>query len=87
MCHWNKIYSDTYLFDLGPRFFGQNGIDITWNNDKNVKLVKQLLAGIRSFYENNTILLFHPLVVDHMVDFNTHTQKRFCNITVVLVVV
>ncbi len=50
MCHWNKMYWETYLSDqlnmqaslyffknLGPRrVFGQNGIDITWNNDQKV---------------------------------------------------
>ncbi len=27
--------------------FEQNGIDITWNYDQNVKLVKQLMTDIR----------------------------------------
>ncbi len=47
MCHWHEIYWETYLSyqtntltvispkTLGARqVLGQNGIDITWNNDQ-----------------------------------------------------
>ncbi len=37
---------------------GQSEIDIKWNNDQNVKLVTQLMTGIRSFvrkWHNNII--------------------------------
>ncbi len=60
MCHWDEMYWDIYLSDqinaqivisfkkVGPkRAFGQNGIDLTWNNEQKVKLVKQLMTGIR----------------------------------------
>ncbi len=58
MCHWNEMYWETYLSNqtntqtvislktyklLLPR---QNGIAITWNNNQNVKIVKQLMTGI-----------------------------------------
>ncbi len=58
MYHWNEMYWETYLSDQTntqtfmslkrKTGFGQNGIDITWNNDQNVKLVKHLMTGIRS---------------------------------------
>ncbi len=40
------------------RIFWQNGIDITWNNDQKVKLVKQPMTGIRSFLQkwHNTVI-------------------------------
>ncbi len=47
----SEMYWETYLSEktntqtvisLKTWGFGQNGIDITWNNDKKVKLVKQL---------------------------------------------
>ncbi len=62
MWHWNEMYWETHLYDqintqtviflnLGPRrIFGQNGIDVTWNIAQKVKLVKQLMTGIRTQY-------------------------------------
>ncbi len=38
--------------------FGQNGIDIMWNEDQNVKLVKQLMTGIRIFVQK-----WHNIVI------------------------
>ncbi len=68
MCHWNEMYCETYLADqpntqtvisLKPKtsFFGQNGIDITWNNAQKAKLVTQLMTGIMSFLQkwHNTV--------------------------------
>ncbi len=62
MCHRNEMFWETYLSDqnntqtviswkdIVPRQgFAQNGIDITWNNDQKVKLIKQPMTGIRSF--------------------------------------
>ncbi len=44
-------YINCYFFkNKGPKqVFGQNGINIIWNNNQNVKLVKQLMTGIKSF--------------------------------------
>ncbi len=41
------------------RVFGQNGVDITWNNEQRIQLVKQLMTGIRSFIQkwHNTVIL------------------------------
>ncbi len=72
MSHWNEMYWEPYLFNQtntqtvislktsGPkRVNGQNGINITWNNDQNVKLVKQLMKDIRSFLQkwHNIVIL------------------------------
>ncbi len=63
MCHWSEMYWETYMSDqsniqtvifflnLRPRWvFGQNGIDVTWNNHQNVKLVKHDRSH---FYDND----------------------------------
>ncbi len=44
------MYLETYLFDQTNTqtvIYGQKGIDITWNNDQKVKLVKLLMTDIR----------------------------------------
>ncbi len=40
------------------RVFRHNGIDITWNNDQNIKLVRQLMTGIGSYLRkwHNTVI-------------------------------
>ncbi len=60
MCHWNEMYWETYLSDqtntqtvislktyCQDKFLNKNGIDITWNNDQNDKLLKQLMTRIK----------------------------------------
>ncbi len=47
---WPNQYTNCYFLknNLGPeRICGKNGIDITWNNGQTVKLVIQLMIGIR----------------------------------------
>ncbi len=55
-----KLIHKRYFFKyLGTiQVFGQNVIHITWNNDQNIKLVKQLITDIRSFFPkwDNTVL-------------------------------
>ncbi len=48
---WPNYYTNCYVFkNLGPwRVFGQNEIDIKWNNDENVKLVKLWMKDISFF--------------------------------------
>ncbi len=67
MCHWNEMYWETYMSGqiniqtvISFISVGQNGIEITWNNGQNVKIVKQLMTGIMSFlwkWHNTVILL------------------------------
>ncbi len=47
MCHLNEMYWQTYLSDqtntqtvISLKLFGQNGIDIAWNNNQKPKLFK-----------------------------------------------
>ncbi len=60
---WPNQHTNCYfLKNVGSRrVFGQNGIDITWNNDQKGKLVKQLMT--QYCYSSDYLLLNIRLLV------------------------
>ncbi len=100
MYHWNEMYWETYLSDitntetvisfknLGLRWdFRQTWIDITWNNDQNVKLVKQLMTGFKSFLRrgHNTVIPLTaycglPYFANKIYGSNHHATMKECYI-------
>ncbi len=59
---WLNEYTNCYFFKNleTRRVFGQNGVDITWYNDKKVKLVKHLMTCDRSFFTKCVVSNWEP---------------------------